>query len=64
VQGTSAQDSDDFLIFDAETRQLYYDADGDGSGEQILLATIRFKGEEKTLTAEDLFVFTPQNAPE
>jgi cysteinyl-tRNA synthetase len=63
VQGTSAQDADDFLIFDAETNKLYYDADGDGAGEQILLATIRLRGEEKILTADDIFVFEPKNAP-
>jgi Ca2+-binding RTX toxin-like protein len=61
VQGVAAQDADDFLIFDAETNKLYYDADGNGSGEQFLLADIRLRGEEKVLTADDLFVFQPQS---
>ena len=61
VQGTAAQDADDFLIFNAETGQLFFDADGNGIGEQVLLATIHLKGEEKILTAEDIFVFEPQS---
>ncbi|UVC07718.1 hypothetical protein IHQ71_21360 [Rhizobium sp. TH2] len=59
IQGLAAQDADDFLIFDAETNNLYFDADGDGSGEQVLLAHLKLKGEEKVLTADDLFVFEP-----
>jgi Ca2+-binding RTX toxin-like protein len=61
VQGTSAQDADDFLIWDSETGKLYYDADGNGSGEQFLLADIRLRGEEKILTADDILVFQPQS---
>ena len=61
VEGTAAQDADDFLIWDAESGKLYYDADGDGSGEQFLLADIRLRGEEKVLTADDIFVFQPQS---
>ena len=63
VEGTAALDADDFLIFDPETQKLYYDADGSGGGAQILLADIRLRGEDKVLTADDLFVFEPQSGP-
>lgn len=65
VTNTAAQDADDFLIFDAETRNLYYDADGNGAGEQVLLAHIKLKGpvEERVLTADDIFIFQPENEP-
>jgi cysteinyl-tRNA synthetase len=58
VQGSAALDGDDFLIFDNETNQLYYDADGNGEGAQVLIAHIEFKG-DAVLTSEDLFGFMP-----
>ena len=38
--GSSAADSDDYLIYNSGTGQLYYDADGNGSGQQILIANL------------------------
>jgi VCBS repeat-containing protein len=38
--GTAAADSDDFIIYDGTTGRLYYDADGDGGGAQILFARV------------------------
>lgn len=36
-----AQDADDYLIFDTQSRKLYYDEDGKGDGKAVLLATIK-----------------------
>ncbi|MCF8512700.1 MAG: hypothetical protein K9G43_14745, partial [Rhodobacteraceae bacterium] len=38
VQGTAAQDSDDFILYDATTGALWYDADGNGAGAKALIA--------------------------
>lgn len=38
--GTSAQDADDHIIYDAATGHLYYDADGNGAEAQILFAVL------------------------
>jgi len=52
VNGTKALDTNDFLIYDAATGKLYYDADGSGKGKaQVLVATLNNK--PGTLTAED-----------
>jgi Ca2+-binding RTX toxin-like protein len=51
VNGTKALDSDDYLIYDAATGKLYYDADGLGGKAQVLVATLSNKPDE--LTAAD-----------
>jgi len=40
VMGSAAHDANDHLIFDQATGHLYYDADGTGGKEQVLLATL------------------------
>jgi len=38
--GTAAQDADDRIIYDQLTGQLFFDADGNGAGAQVLFATV------------------------
>ncbi|QVM85301.1 right-handed parallel beta-helix repeat-containing protein [Novosphingobium decolorationis] len=40
VMGTEALEADDFLIFDAGSGKLYYDADGSGAGEAQQIALL------------------------
>jgi len=38
--GTAAQDADDHIIFDSVSGRVYYDADGNGAGAQVLFAQV------------------------
>lgn len=38
--GAAAADADDYLVYDASSGGLYYDADGSGAGAQVLFATL------------------------
>jgi Ca2+-binding RTX toxin-like protein len=40
VAGTQAQDADDRIVYDAATGNLYFDADGNGAGQQVLFANV------------------------
>lgn len=51
--GTQAADEDDFIIYDSETGNLYYDDDGNGSNEQFLIAVFN---NHPDLGVDDFFV--------
>jgi Ca2+-binding RTX toxin-like protein len=54
--GTKATDKDDFFIYNARTKKLYWDVDGSGSKAMVEIATIKLqKGEGTTLTHKDFF---------
>jgi len=53
AQGTAAQDSDDVFVYDQPTGQLFYDADADGAGAQVLIGVL---SNHAALSAAD-FVF-------
>jgi Ca2+-binding RTX toxin-like protein len=53
VAGTAAGDADDRIIYDAATGNIYYDADGNGGGAQVLFANV---GVGNTLLASDFQV--------
>lgn len=40
VEGSSAQDADDRIIYDSVTGNIFYDADGSGAGAQVIFATV------------------------
>jgi Ca2+-binding RTX toxin-like protein len=52
--GTAAQDSDDRLIYDQASGSLYYDADGNSSGEAALFVVL---GAGTALTAGDFTIY-------
>ena len=39
--GTSAQDADDRILYDAATGNLFFDADGNGNGAAVQFATLQ-----------------------
>ncbi len=51
--GGTAVDADDYILYDTDSGQLYYDADGSGAGARILIATLTGL---PVLTAADIFV--------
>jgi serralysin len=53
-QGASAAAAGDRIIFDSSTGNLYFDADGSGSGQAVLIAHLQAG---ISLQAADLFVF-------
>ncbi len=53
VVGSAAADADDRLVYAAGTGRLFYDADGNGAGAQVLIAQL---GTGLALTAADFWV--------
>jgi Ca2+-binding RTX toxin-like protein len=51
--GTAAADNNDFVIYDQTSGNLYYDADGNGAGAQVLIATL---ANNEVLTRNDFVV--------
>ena len=49
----TAQDASDRVIFNTTTKQLFYDADGSGSGTAVLIATLQSGG---ALAATDIVI--------
>jgi Ca2+-binding RTX toxin-like protein len=52
VLGTNALDSNDHFIFDTSKHQLFYDSDGNGSSQKVLVATFE---NGFTLNADDIW---------
>lgn len=51
---TAGHDADDRIVFNTTTHQLFYDADGSGSGASQLIATL---ANGANITATDIFAF-------
>ena len=51
--GTAAVDNNDYIIYDENSGSLWYDADGNGAGAQVLFATLT---NNETLTRNDFVV--------
>lgn len=51
--GTAAVDNNDFIIYDANSGNLWYDADANGAGAQVLFATL---SNQEVLTRNDFVV--------
>ncbi|WP_167853584.1 calcium-binding protein [Roseovarius aestuariivivens] len=54
VAGTAALDANDRFGFDQTTGRLWFDADGSGAGDQVLIATFE---QNATVTAADIEIF-------
>ena len=54
--GDKAADKDDFFIYNARTKKLYFDVDGSGAKAMVEIASLKLqKGEGTTLTWKDFF---------
>ena len=52
TSGTAA-DANDYILYDTDSGQLFYDADGSGAGARVLFATVTAGS---TLTAADVWI--------
>jgi len=59
TNGTAANVGHAQLIYTFSTGQLYYDADGNGSGAKVLIATFDAASKPLELHSDDLFGYTP-----
>src|SRR5262249_48583314 len=57
---TSGQDASDRLVYNTSTGQLFYDADGNGAGASVLVATLQGA---PALAATDIMVVGSPSAP-
>jgi Ca2+-binding RTX toxin-like protein len=57
---TGGADAEDRFVYNTTTRQLFYDADGNGAGAAQLVATVRVGG---SLTATDITVLAATTPP-
>jgi Ca2+-binding RTX toxin-like protein len=54
--GDKAADKDDFFIYNARTKKLYFDVDGSGSKAMVEIASLKLQAKEgTTLTHKDFF---------
>lgn len=51
--GGNAADANDFILYDTDTGNLYYDADGNGAGAKILFAQLTLAGVTGSVDAAD-----------
>src|ERR671914_610361 len=58
--GGTAQDAEDRIVFNTTTKQVFYDADGSGSGAAVLIATLQSSA---TLVATDIVVEGNDTSP-
>ncbi|UPK06248.1 VCBS domain-containing protein [Bradyrhizobium sp. 170] len=54
--GGNAADGNDFVLYDTSNGNLYYDADGNGSGNKVLVAKIDPTGVSGTVNAADFLI--------
>jgi uncharacterized protein len=55
--GGNATDANDYILFDTNTGRLYYDADGNGGGTKVLIATVTLTGGAAAFDSADFFMF-------
>ena len=51
--GTTANDSSDRFIYDSDSGRLFFDADGNGSNSQIVIANLDNRA---AITEQDIFI--------
>ncbi|MFL6757865.1 MAG: VCBS domain-containing protein, partial [Sphingomicrobium sp.] len=54
--GGIAADANDFVLYDTATGNIFYDADGNGAGAKLLIATLTLGGVTGTVDASDFTI--------